>query len=553
MKRLLRLMLLSVSLCLLTRSGFSADIIVTYYKLPVLLGSKSTPVIRLSVTAEPGEVGKELSALELSFDGSTDIGDITGIKVYTSLGDSSIMPKLNPSQIIADLDAAGARNKVKLNYKIKNAGIHNFWITPGVKQNADLLNKITLQLQSVELDGKQIPGDYSHKQQYRLAVPVRQHMQDQVHTSRIPGLATSNKNTLLAIYDARYESARDLQGHMDIGVQRSFDKGQSWEPIQIALDMKDWGGLPEKFNGVSDAAILVDKNSGTIYIAGLWMHGVKNAQGVWEEGLSDTSTVWNHQWRTKGSQPGFGVKQTSQFLITKSTDDGKTWSEPVNITKQAKKKEWWLWAPAPGNGITMEDGTLVFPSQGRDKNGTPFSNITYSKDGGKSWHTSNPAVQIDQGTTECAVVELPGGELMLNMRANRNKGLPSPDNGRAIATTKDLGVSWQNHPSSLHALIEPTCMASLYKHQGADNKEILFFCNPHSTSKRNNISLQASFDFGNSWKQANIILLDEWSGRGYSCITSIDEQTIGVIYEGSQADMVFQQIPIAEFQDAKNN
>ena len=38
------------------------------------------------------------------------------------------------------------------------------------------------------------------------------------------------------------------------------------------------------------------------------------------------------------------VKETCQFLITKSVDDGLTWSDPVNITAQTKKPEWWLYA-----------------------------------------------------------------------------------------------------------------------------------------------------------------------------------------------------------------
>ena len=74
----------------------------------------------------------------------------------------------------------------------------------------------------------------------RAGVAVRQHKQDGVHTSRIPGLATSTKGTLLAIYDARYESPRDLQGHMDICLNRSTDGGQTWQPMQVVLDMKDW-------------------------------------------------------------------------------------------------------------------------------------------------------------------------------------------------------------------------------------------------------------------------------------------------------------------------
>ena len=153
----------------------------------------------------------------------------------------------------------------------------------------------------------------------RAGVAVRQHKQDGVHTSRIPGLATSTKGTLLAIYDARYESPRDLQGHMDICLNRSIDGGQTWQPMQVVLDMKDWGGLPEKYNGVSDANILVDENTGDIYVAGLWMHGVLDGKtGEWVSGMTKDSTRWIHQWREKGSQPGFGIKETCQFLIAKS-------------------------------------------------------------------------------------------------------------------------------------------------------------------------------------------------------------------------------------------
>src|SRR5690606_2923526 len=127
-------------------------------------------------------------------------------------------------------------------------------------------------------------------------------------------------------------------------------------------------------------------------------------------GLENNSKAWNHQWKNKGSQPGFGVKQTSQFLITKSTDDGRTWSDPINLTKMCKDPKWWLWAPARGHGITLHDGTLVFPTQGRDQTGLPFSTITYSKDGGTTWKATNPAAH---NTTENMAVELGDGSIML--------------------------------------------------------------------------------------------------------------------------------------------
>ena len=49
------------------------------------------------------------------------------------------------------------------------------------------------------------------------------------HTFRIPGIAKTNDGTLLAVYDMRYTSRRDLQAHIDIGLSRSTDGGQTWE------------------------------------------------------------------------------------------------------------------------------------------------------------------------------------------------------------------------------------------------------------------------------------------------------------------------------------
>jgi len=520
------------------------------FTIPVIKERGVVIVSRTEIIPGAATAAQYLKQLVLSFDGSTDVKDISSIKVYCNT-DSSYL--LEESTLKAPLFNSSTPtvigNTVTLNGNLRLSKTKNYiWIGVDVKESAIVGNKIKIGVSGLVIDDLPIKKDLPQPFTYRIASAVRQFMQDNVHTSRIPGLATALNGDLLAIYDARYDSRRDLQGDIDIALNRSTDKGNSWLPLQKIIDMGTFNGLPEKFNGVSDPCILVDKKNGNIFVAGLWMHGVLDDKGKWTEGLTDTSTNWNHQWRSKGSQPGFDIKQTAQFLLVKSTDNGKTWSQPVNLTKMCKKEEWWLWAPAPGSGFTMDDGTLVFPTQGRDKTGKAFSTITYSRDRGETWVTGSPA--YDLSTTECMAAQLTDGSIMLNMRTNANKDLTGPGNGRAVAITKDMGKTWVVHQTSRNALPEPVCMGSLYKHvykaKDGSKKNVLLFFNPNSTSKRNQLTLKVSQDDGNTWPADQFILLDEFSGSGYSCITSVDNDTIGVIYEGSQAHLIFEKINISE-------
>ena len=513
--------------------------------IPVLKGNEINPVLLIKINT--GKTATfSVKSFEINFTGTDDPGDIDSVSIYV-LGKDSILAK-------------GARpvhfgQPVPISEKLIIPGKTDslpsacfFMVSVKLKGNASLHHRVGCRCTRIEFDNNSysVPVPSPTLPGQRIGVAVRKHNDDNVDTYRIPGLTTTRKGTLLSIYDVRRESSRDLQGHIDIGVSRSTDGGNSWEPMRIGLDRGEWGGLPEKFNGVSDACILADENSNKIFLAGLWMHGVINDNGKWVEGLTNDSTNWNHQWRNKGSQPGFDIKQTSQFLIATSTDDGKTWGEPVNLTRMCKKVEWWLWAPAPGHGISLKDGTLVFPTQGRDKNGETFSNITYSKDGGLTWTASNPAFS---NTTENMVVRLSDGSIMLNARFNLNRNNQTDTNGRVVVTTRDLGKTWEEHSSSRSALLESTCMASLHKHiyrENGEEKSILLFSNPNTKTGRHHMTLKVSFDDGKSWPEKYWLLLDEGNSRGYSCLTSIDENTIGILYEGSRSDMTFESIPLKE-------
>ena len=47
-------------------------------------------------------------------------------------------------------------------------------------------------------------------------------------------------------------------------------------------------------------------------------------------------------------------------------------------------------------------------------------------------------------------------------------------------------------------------------------------------------------------KAQNELLIDEEPGWGYSCLTMIDPQTVGILYESSVAQMTFQAIPLRD-------
>lgn len=541
------LLLLSIPLVILLsckRTDSNTTVVQNQYDYPVLKLKEYNNVLELVITNSDSLNEKILREVLINTKGTTNPDDIASVALYY-IGQEAGTINEN-STLISETDHISSLLKLNCDFSIK-PGVNYFWISYSLNDNADIINRIGAQCTKVLTNkGEAFISMWEDPKELRTGVALRKHGDDNVHTYRIPGLVTTNNGTLMAVYDVRRNSSRDLQGDIDIGISRSTDGGITWEPMKIALDMGEWGQLPQKFNGVSDASLLVDKNSSCIFVAGLWMYGVIDEKGRWIENLTEESDDWNHQWRDKGSQPGFEPKETSQFLLAKSEDDGKTWDKPVNLTRMCKEKEWWLWAPAPGNGITLDDGTLVLPTQGRDNKGLPFSNITYSRDGGLTWKTSKPAFH---NTTESAVVQLEDGSIMLNMRYNLNRNNDGDNNGRAIAITSDLGETWIEHPTSGNTLNEPVCMASLYKHVFTkDGKEtsVLLFSNPNTKGGRHHMTIKVSFDNGATWPEKNWLLLDEGPGNGYSCITGIDDNNIGILYEGSQANLVFQKIALKD-------
>lgn len=143
---------------------------------------------------------------------------------------------------------------------------------------------------------------------------------------------------------------------------------------------------------------------------------------------------------------------------------------------------------------------------------------------------------------------------MLNARyeyrrdGKRNK---AHDGARAIFITKDLGSTWTDHETictGSKALPEPVCQASIIRvasKKDSDAQNILAFVNPNSpvVSKRDSISLQLSYDEGQTWTHKTL-LRPHWCS-GYSSMAMVDKETIGVLYE-TVSGLIFEKVKVSD-------
>ena len=295
-------------------------------------------------------------------------------------------------------------------------------------------------------------------------------------------------------------------------VKRSTDNGNSWSN---AVNVFDYPGM----TAATDPSFILDSTDGTIYLF----------VNYGEEGVG-----------LNNSSHGF-ASNTIQVLVKKSTDDGLTWSEPINITGQVKHSSWSAVMASPGHGIQLKDGTLVHSAYYRTGNGSPYSAfIFFSKDHGRTWLKSNTA---GKNCSENNIVQLGDGGILMNMRNTEGKGM------RTSTRTYDLGNTWEPEVDELK-LPDPGCNAGMLRFENNANSitsAIVLFSNAADSKFRKNIEIKLSKDDCKTWSNQKCI----YSGYGaISDIAYLHDGTIGVFYEkGVEGDptrsIMFSKIPLS--------
>ena len=276
-------------------SAQAADTLyVRQQKIPLLIERQDNVLMQLRIHATET---RRLDEVTLRFADEVPLQQIKSVKLYYSGTDarqdylkerfapaeyiSSHKPgqtrAANPSYSILKSEAAPQRTLTLKGGQPLFPGYNFFWVSLELQPQAPLDLKITADIAAAKADGKEHPvKTVSAPVAHRVGVGVRHAGDDGSAAFRIPGLVTTNKGTLLGVYDVRYNSSVDLQEHVDIGLSRSTDGGKTWEKMRLPLAFGEEGGLPSAQNGVGDPSILVDTKTNTVWIVSAWTHGMGN-------------------------------------------------------------------------------------------------------------------------------------------------------------------------------------------------------------------------------------------------------------------------------------
>ncbi|NLC16158.1 MAG: exo-alpha-sialidase [Firmicutes bacterium] len=313
------------------------------------------------------------------------------------------------------------------------------------------------------------------------------------HTYRIPALAVTGQGTVLAFCEGRKHSPADT-GDIDILLKRSFDGGRTWEATQVVVA---GGG-----HTAGNPAPVVDRDTGTILLL-FCRNNIDGPEKVIIEGKAPR-TVW----------------------LTKSDDDGATWSEPVEITSSVKRPEWTWYATGPCHGVQLASGRLVVPCDHvvlTEKASTeyPFySHVIYSDDHGLTWHIGGI---LGPCVNESVVVELKES-LYINCRGSHVETYR-----RGYAHSYDGGLTFTELAWD-EALVEPRCQGSAIAAE-VSGKSYVLFSNPAST-ERKQMTIKLSDDECRTWHHG--VLLNE-GPSAYSDLCVLSDGTVLSLYERGEA------------------
>jgi sialidase-1 len=306
-------------------------------------------------------------------------------------------------------------------------------------------------------------------------------MKKEVSCYRIPSIITALNGNIITTIDERVPSCGDLKWSNDINIvmRRSTDNGQSWSKIETIVDYP----IGES---ASDPSMILDEITGEIFLFFNYMN-LETEKGIY------------------------------YLKMISSTNNGLSWSIPIDITSQITKPEWKndFKFITSGRGIQTRSGTLIHTLVNLE-NGV---HLFKSDDHGKNWSLIDTPIKP---ADESKVMELNDGTLMVNSRVSKS-GV------RYIHSSTDNGKTWTTKQD--YQLTDPACNASLIRYSlksKKSDKNRLLFSNLNSKDSRENLTVRISYDEGETWSKGKTI----YAGKSaYSSMTTLENGDIGLFFE----------------------
>ncbi len=340
------------------------------------------------------------------------------------------------------------------------------------------------------------------------AVPVFEAGKDGHKSYRIPAVIRLPDGDLLAFCEGRVNNAGDF-GDINIVMKRSADGGKTWAPQQTIVDYNHLqAGNPAPVVDLTDPA--------------------------WPRGriFLFYNTGNNHESEVK---KGNGLREV---WYKTSTDDGNTWSDPVNITAQTHRprqqpynfpEDWRSYANTPGHAMQFAKGRykgriFVAANHSAGDLQPQFSDYRahgfYTDDHGKTFRLSEDV--RTPGGNEATAAELSGNRLMMNIRNQKGDVRE-----RIVAVSGNGGVHWDTTYFDPR-LPDPVCEGSILTLRHRKKGNILAFCNAADPRRREKLTLRISKDDGSTWAQSYLV---EAGSAAYSDIVPLGRRSVGVLYE----------------------
>lgn len=252
----------------------------------------------------------------------------------------------------------------------------------------------------------------------------------------------------------------------------------------------------------------------------------------------------------------FTVEKTSYLWLIYSDDNGKTWSNPMDLNPLLKTDSMKFLGTGPGTGVQLESGSLLFPVYYIDKYDNELTAVIKSEDGGKTWVMGETPLQLTANkapykASESHIVELNDGVIKMFTRTNKGNVL--------VSTSNDEGMSWQSSDFDPELLNSYTQLSAIKYSHRVNGKNYVLLSNAHAKQlwKRINGRVwigEIKPDNSIDW-QDYIQITHDNDTFGYSSLAELPDGKVGLLYEKVGGEIRYVRLEVEQIlkDDRLNN